>query len=199
MRLAWPWPRCSSSRCWSSPRLSARAGNTFPYTEVAGHSLTPYGLVQLLLPFAFRDAEQRQWGLWTHWESYLYIGLVPLALVLAALARIRRREVAMWVLIGLGGLLLALGQYLPLDVFAALRSLPGLGWLRAPGRFAIIVDLSLAMLAAYGLVVLQERAARSQWSQAPGRGGAAAADQLRGGAVDGAAHCCCRSPRPRGG
>ena len=71
----------------------------------------------------------------------------------------------MWVLIGLGGLLLALGQYLPLDVFAALRSLPGLGWLRAPGRFAMIVDLSLAMLAAYGLVVLQERAARRQWSK----------------------------------
>jgi len=140
--------------------LSARASNTFPYTEVAGHSLTPYGLVQLVLPFVFRDAELRQWGLWTHWESYLYVGLVPLALVCAAFARIRRREVAMWVVLGAVGLLLALGQYLPYDFFALLRSSPGLSWLRAPGRFSVIVDLSLAMLAAYGLVVLQAQAQR---------------------------------------
>jgi hypothetical protein len=140
-------------------RLSARAGS-FPYTEVAGQSLTPHGLSQLVLPFVFRDAELRQWGLWTHWESYLYVGLAPLLLVLVALTGARRREVALWVILGAAGLLLALGQYAPFDVFALLRNTPGLGWLRAPGRFSLVVDLALAMLAAHGLAFLRARAAR---------------------------------------
>jgi hypothetical protein len=139
---------------------SARMGNSFLYSEIAGQSLTPYGLIQLVLPFVFRDAHLRQWGLWTHWESYLYVGLAPLVLALVALGWIRNRKVAFWVVLGSGGLLLALGPYAPLDGFSLMQSAPGLSWLRAPGRFALVVDLALAMLAAHGVHLLQAKARR---------------------------------------
>jgi len=139
--------------------LSARAGS-FPYTEVAGQSLTPFGLPQLVLPFLFRDQQLRPWGLWTHWESYLYVGLTPLMLAVVSLVRVRHREVAVWAILGAAGLLLALGQYVPLDTFGLMRSIPGWRWLRAPGRFEVMADLASAMLAAHGLVILQARARR---------------------------------------
>ncbi|HEX2185686.1 MAG TPA: hypothetical protein VHN78_09300, partial [Chloroflexota bacterium] len=136
---------------------SSLRGAGLPYGESAAYSLTPYGLAQLLFPFVFRDADGRQWGLWTHWESYLYVGLAPLVLAAVAVTCVRRREVAGWTLLGVGGLFLALGQYSPLNVHYLLSLLPGMGSLRAPGRFSVVVVLALAMLAAHGLAWLQYR------------------------------------------
>lgn len=134
--------------------FSAR-GSGIPYSESAAYSLTPYGLVQLLFPYVFRGPGNQQWGLWTHWESYLYVGLVPLVLASMALACVRRREVVGWGLVGLLGLVLGLGQYSPINLHYLLWLLPGLSGLRAPGRFATVVIIALAMLSAYGLAWLQ--------------------------------------------
>ena len=149
---------------------SSLRGSGLPYDEAAAYSLTPFGLVQFLFPFVFRDADNHQWGLWTHWESYLYVGLAPLILAAVAVASVRRREVVGWALLGAGGLFLALGQYSPLNLHFLLALLPGMGGLRAPGRFSVVVVLALAMLAAHGLAWLQHRAraARSErWSIRP--------------------------------
>jgi hypothetical protein len=130
-------------------------GSGIPYSESAAYSLTVYGLVQLIFPYVFRGQANLQWGLWTHWESYVYIGLVPLILALIALLCVRRREVAGWGAMGGVGLILALGQYSPVNVHYLLWLLPGLSGLRAPGRFTLVVDLAGGMLAAYGLTWLQ--------------------------------------------
>jgi hypothetical protein len=135
-------------------------GNGIPYAEAAAYSLTPLGIVQLLFPFFFRSQQNQQWGLWTHWESYLYVGLAPLVLAIVALACIRRREVVGWGILGLVGVLLALGQYSPLNLHYWLWLLPGMSGLRAPGRFSLIVMLAVAMLAAHGLSWLQLRGPR---------------------------------------
>jgi Bacterial membrane protein YfhO len=131
-------------------------GAGIPYAESAAYSLTLFGLAQLIFPFVFRGPGNVQWGLWTHWESYLYVGLAPLVLALIALAVVRRREVAGWGIVAAIGTLLALGQYSPLNLHYLLWLLPGLSGLRAPGRFTIVVILALAMLAAYGLAALLE-------------------------------------------
>jgi membrane protein YfhO len=133
--------------------FSAR-GNGIPYSEAAAYSVTPIGLLQLVFPYVFRGPGSLQWGLWTHWESYVYIGLAPLALAIMALACVRRREIAGWAAIGGIGLLLSLGQYSPINLDYLLWLLPGLSGLRAPGRFTFVVDLAGAMLAAYGLAWL---------------------------------------------
>jgi hypothetical protein len=130
--------------------FSAR-GNGIPYQQAAAYSVTPYGLLQLVFPYFFRGQGNLQWGLWTHWESYIYIGLVPLALVVVALVCVRRREVLGWALFGALALVLSLGQYSPINLHYALWLLPGLSSLRAPGRFTLVVILAAAMLAGYGL------------------------------------------------
>jgi hypothetical protein len=133
--------------------FSAR-GSGIPYAESAAYSLTPFGLIQVVFPYVFRGPGNLQWGLWTHWESYLYIGLAPLVLAIVALVGVRRREVAAWAVLGGVGLLLSLGQYSPLNLHYLLWLLPGLAGLRAPGRFTMVVGLAGGMLAAYGMAWL---------------------------------------------
>jgi hypothetical protein len=142
--------------------FSARGGG-IPYSESAAYSLTPFGLAQLVLPFVFRGADNTQWGLWTHWESYVYIGLAPFVLALIGLACDRRREVVAWGLMGALGLVLALGQYSLLNLHYVLWLLPGLSGLRAPGRFTVLVVLAGGMLAAFGLAWLGRRPSATHW------------------------------------
>jgi Bacterial membrane protein YfhO len=130
-------------------------GNGIPYADSAAYSLTPYGLAQVIFPYLFRGLGNMQWGLWTHWESYLYVGLAPLVLATLALVCVRRREVLAWSVLGAFGLILALGQYSPLNLHYLLWLLPGFSGLRAPGRFTVMVVLASGMLAAYGLAWLQ--------------------------------------------
>jgi Bacterial membrane protein YfhO len=133
----------------------SRRGGGIPYSESAAYSLTPYGLAQAVFPYVFRAQGNQQWGLWTHWESYLYIGLAPLVLAAVALTCVRRREVLGWGVMGGLGLILALGQYSAINLHYLLWLLPGLSGLRAPGRFTLVVVLAGGMLAAYGLAWLQ--------------------------------------------
>jgi hypothetical protein len=133
-------------------------GSGIRYAESAAYSLTPYGLAQLIFPFVFRGPGGLQWGLWTHWESYLYVGLVPLVLAVVGLLQVRRREVIGWGVLAGIGIIVALGQYSLLNLHYVLWLLPGLSGLRAPGRFTVVVVLALAMLAAYGLAWLQQHA-----------------------------------------
>lgn len=132
-------------------------GAGIPYNDSAAYSLTIFGLAQLVFPFVFRGPGNLQWGLWTHWESYLYVGLAPLVLAAIALWRVRRREVVAWAILAGIGTLVALGQYSPINLHYVLWLLPGLSGLRAPGRFTIVVILAVAMLAAYGLAALREQ------------------------------------------
>ncbi len=129
-------------------------GAGIPYSDSAAYSLTPPGLIQALFPYFFRGPASLQWGLWTHWEAYLYFGVVPLLLAVIALVCVRRREIIGWALIGAIGLVLALGQYSPVNLHYLLWLLPGLSGLRAPGRFTLVVVLAAAMLAAYGMAWL---------------------------------------------
>lgn len=144
----------------------SRRGSGIPYAESAAYSLTVPGLAQLVFPFLFHGPGDLRWGLWTHWESYLYIGLVPLLLGIVGLLCVRRRELALWVVLGGLGLLLALGQYSPINLHYFLWLLPGLSGLRAPGRFASVVVLAGGMLAAYGLAWLTAQAQRPPQARA---------------------------------
>lgn len=134
-------------------RFSPR-GSGLSYSDAAAYSLTPYGLIQLVFPYVFRGPDHVQWGLWTHWESYLYIGLAPLILSVVAIACRRGREVWGWVAVGGLGVVIALGQYSVVNLHYVLWLLPGMGGLRAPGRFTLITVLAGAMLTAYGLAWL---------------------------------------------
>jgi hypothetical protein len=108
---------------------------------------------------------------WVWGEQTLYPGAVAVGLaVLGIWALVRRRPVpasrlthALWIT-GVVALLLSWGPsesgHSPFDLLAWL---PGLSMLRAPARFALLVMLALATLAAYGAGLLLQRRGPPNW------------------------------------
>jgi hypothetical protein len=103
------------------------------------------------------------------WESWLYVGAVPVAgAVLALGAGVRRAAlrrwraaapIAGWVL--LSGLMFALmlGKHSAIYA-AAFRVVPGMTWFRFPQRFALVLEVTVLLLAAIGFDAVAKVAAR---------------------------------------
>jgi hypothetical protein len=83
-------------------------------------------------------------------EWTIYPGLLTLGLAASAWLARRERPVTIFAILVAVGVILALGDHTPLYRLFY-RILPGLGWLRTPGRLWFFVTLGLAVLAAYGL------------------------------------------------
>ncbi|MGI8422596.1 MAG: YfhO family protein [Chloroflexota bacterium] len=124
-------------------------GGGVNYDFASQYSLPPVQLLSFLLP-EFFVAGERYWGLWSRWEVFGYVGIVPLVLALFGIVLGQRRLVIFFLAIGAGSLVMALGEHSPLGVHRALAALPGFAVLRAPGRFVFLVTLSMALLAAMG-------------------------------------------------
>ena len=82
-------------------------------------------------------------------EAHLYFGMVPLWMVLGVVAHglmLRRwpfsRELTLWLVVGVLGLLLALGW-----PFVLLKHFPGFGYFRGAGRYSILMAFAVALLA----------------------------------------------------
>ncbi len=133
------------------------------YADFVENSWHPVSAVGWLLPMLFGQRtpdffDQPYWGPSHQVEQFTYMGLLPL--VLAALALRagwggdpRRRPL---VVLGVFGLLLALGQYGPLCPF--LYWVPGSSLFRCPARAMLLVNISIAGLAAVTLHDLGARA-----------------------------------------
>jgi len=84
-------------------------------------------------------------------EAHLYLGLIPLMLLLSLFSRnlrhqIRRSNWRMWLGLSVASIIYAFGWLIPLT-----RHLPGFGYFIGPGRYTIITTLGLAVVA--GLVL----------------------------------------------
>ena len=86
----------------------------------------------------------------------LYVGLVPLALMLLALALVRKRHVVFWAVVAVVGLLLSLGTYGPLFRLF-FDYLPGWNLFRDQERAVVWFALAAAVLAGYGWSALAGR------------------------------------------
>jgi hypothetical protein len=135
--------------------LSNRAALTFG--AFSDPSLPPSHLVLFLFPYAFGGGPAGPYAFsWMGWglsESTAYLGLLPLALALAALALLKTNpHVRFFWLLAVLGLLLALGENAPLH--GLLYRIPGYNLFRAPARHLMEVDLALAVLAALAVTRL---------------------------------------------
>jgi hypothetical protein len=116
-------------------------------------SLHPLNLVQLVAPYLFKT---RVVGDNTH-EFGLYFGAVPLALLVwlpsqwRRLGRLRPLVLAA-AMFGVVALLLAFGQYAPL--YRLQQALPLVGKFRFPCRYIVLVELSMAIVAAVAFALL---------------------------------------------
>ena len=132
--------------------MIARSG--WRYADTVGYSLSPAQLIGLIIPGYFGRSPQFHWGPWPRVEVG-YIGVFTLILTLIAV--MMRRTRTTWLLLGMAAISLAfsLGIYSILHGWITWLT-PGLEQLRAPARFIFVLDLALAILAAYGLQALLE-------------------------------------------
>ena len=123
-----------------------------PYEEAARYSLHPAQLVGLLIPSYFGRDPALHWGPWERVETG-YIGIMALLLALIGAFLYPSRLKGFFIGLGLIALLLAMGGYTVLHgwLYAVM---PGFDQLRAPARFILLLDFSLAVLAAFGLQAL---------------------------------------------
>lgn len=135
-------------------RLCTRVDRGF--LDFVENSLNPLALVSLVFPFFYGQRtpnffSMEWWGPSHQVEQLQYLGLLPLLLALLALGsgwcgdRVRRA----WIIVGLAGLLVALGQFAPPAYL--LYWLPGASLLRVPARATLLLHLALAALAAWTL------------------------------------------------
>ena len=139
-------------------RLSLRAD--IAYQESTQFALAPVGLLALLIPHFFGENSQNYWGSWTTTEVFGYAGILPLILAVAALRLRRAKDTRFFLWIGILGILLSLGEATVLQGWLY-RFVPGFDKVRAPGRFLVYFDLSIAILAAQGLDALRETRSRT--------------------------------------
>ncbi len=138
------------------------------YADAAAYSVPPAGLVGILMPGFFGRGTGPFWGPWPRTEMG-YAGILPLLFAGVALALTwqRSRIVRFWVLLGLLGLLTALGPDTIVHGLSYAILVP-FRQLRVPARAIVLFDFSVAMLAGQGLDSLlqpQSRRARSTLRQ----------------------------------
>jgi hypothetical protein len=135
---------------------------TMEFRAACEGSIYPYRLVTLLAPNFFGKPDNTYWGIGAnderggvhnYWETAAYSGVLPLLLALFAAVFVRTPLSLflsiMWAL----ALLLSLGDSFFLYKLAY-SLLPGLNRFRDPGRFALVMSFSVALLAAFGLHAL---------------------------------------------
>lgn len=97
---------------------------------------------------SFRDLVSAQGPRTNRVEAHLYFGLLPLALAIVAVCRLKKtgsRLLFVWLGLGLLALLQSLGVLLPMT-----SHLPGFSFFEGLGRYGIVTTLAVGLLAASG-------------------------------------------------
>jgi len=139
--------------------LSQRAQIT--YEKSTEGSLAPAQLLTLFQPKLFGAAGaggSTYWGpgtYWYFWETCIYIGILPLVLMLLSLHLVRRRrEAAFFWGVALFAILFALGNNFVLHRIVQ-EYVPGFSKFRDPARMAVLFSLAGSVLAGFALQALQ--------------------------------------------
>lgn len=90
-------------------------------------------------------------------EAHLYVGLIPLLLMMSLMSTpvrkfVRTTNWKTWGVLAIAGILYAFGWFVPI-----FRHLPGFGFFIGPGRYTIITTLGFAIIAGLGLDGLLRR------------------------------------------
>lgn len=133
--------------------LEQHAGFAVPLAALPFRLFFPYLLGQTTLaPYA-----QSAWNLGSFAETTDYVGLTTLVLAAAGATARNGVRVGFWIGLFVVALVLSTGNDLGLATVT--YHLPGLNWMRAPGRYAFEVALAACVLAAAGVAAIERGAA----------------------------------------
>ena len=154
-------------------QLSQRDGSNAVFDPAYGH-MPPVYLSQLIagwwywhspeivqsrqmlqFPFLMSPADTNQV------EAHLYVGLIPLGLVLCLLQysvrqRLRATHWKIWLMLSGMAIIYAFGWLMPVT-----RHVPGFGFFMGPGRYTIITTMGLAIVSGLVLDTLLRRRSRT--------------------------------------
>jgi hypothetical protein len=135
--------------------LSQRAEIT--YAKSTEGSLSWGQLLTFLYPKFFgtsTSGDYSYWGpgpYWHYWETCVYLGTLPLVLVMLSLPLARRnRHILFYWAVVIVALLYALGGNVPLHSLV-FHFIPGFSLFRNPGRAGILITFAAALLAGWSL------------------------------------------------
>jgi hypothetical protein len=95
-----------------------------------------------------------------------YVGVATIALAALAVVLQRDTRIKFWFVVGVVGILLALGRFWPFHSYAVIYYTPVLGLFRVPARHLMEAEFALAVLAGRGLTALaasRERGKTLRW------------------------------------
>ena len=141
--------------------LSQRAGSKWEL--YIGHAMPPWQLLTLAWPFSFGfwagdGRSVPYFGDGAPGETLAYVGLLPLALAVAApfvLSPGFRRDARLWVVLAIVAALLCLGPYTPVGYLFYYA--PGYARFRVPSRHLFLVALCIAVASGIALAELTRR------------------------------------------
>lgn len=140
-------------------RSQRSGGVTFDYAS--NYAYDPSNITTFIYPYANGDIGNATYrGRSIFWEDYGYVGIIALLLAAYAVVALRKKaHVKFFAAVTVVAYLLVLGPNTPLyeGVF---HVVPGMKFFRFPTRFMLIVDASLAVLAAFGASHLLSRRAK---------------------------------------
>ena len=125
------------------------------------NSLPPLMWLNLLIPSAFGNNVTGFKGGDPFQEDFIYIGFLPLVFVFFSWGQRHKRDMPFFVLLLIGGALLAMGRMTPLYQ-TLVQYLPGFALFRVPSRWLMVVNLALAVLAGFGLDAVCRRGLRKK-------------------------------------
>jgi membrane protein YfhO len=143
--------------------LSQRAASKWEL--YIGKAMPPWQLLTAALPFSFGfwandGASVSYFGDGAQGENFAYVGLVPLALAMAAplvLSGRLRRDARLWVILAIVAALLCLGPSTPLGHLFYYA--PGYARFRVPSRHLFLVALCVSVASGFALAELSRRPA----------------------------------------
>lgn len=120
------------------------------------NSLPPVMWLNLLLPSLFGNNVVGFKGGDPFQEDFIYSGFFSLLLLFFCRPQRRTPDMPFFLLLLVGGALLAMGRYTPLYQYV-IQFLPGFALFRIPARWLMVVNLALAILAGFGLQTILQR------------------------------------------
>jgi len=130
--------------------LSNRGGGISLESANVGN-FPPQNFITFIFPYFLGD-RNIYWGKWCFVEGCIYLGLMPLILLLFSFFFKKNKYIYFFSLLSLFSGILMVGSYTPL--FTILWHLPIFNSIRAPARFGYLLTFSISILVGFGFSYL---------------------------------------------
>jgi len=151
---------------WEYGHYTIRGGSSgLDKAYAQGWSFPPAEIISFIIPDFFGGINQTYWGGMEFTQIYNYSGVLVLALAFFALAGKRKRLAWFLWISSIVFLIMSFGKYGGFISDLLLKYLPYFNKFRVPSMILVMVQFSLAILAAFGIEAIVEMAKKSDPAQ----------------------------------